>query len=56
MVGVNESSLRESLSTSAGINPSKLAEMLMNAGFDAAGIAAFAQDGVPDTAIAAVAV
>lgn len=54
MVGVDEGALRQGFQ-SAEVNPSKLARMLMDAGFSPAELARFAQDGVPDTAIAVIA-
>jgi hypothetical protein len=54
MVGVDDSALVRAFQ-GADLNPSKLATMIMAQGFSPADLRFFAQDGVPDTAIAIIA-
>lgn len=48
LAGVSDSTLGRSLQSSASKNPTKLAQLLMEYGFDPA---SFSQNGVPDTAV-----
>lgn len=54
MVGVDDSALVRAFQ-GADLNPSKLATMIMAQGFSPADLSRFAQNGVPDTAIAVIA-
>ena len=53
IAGVDESTLREHFK-SAGLEPSKMAESLVEKGFEGAGLTAFAQTGIPDLALAGI--
>lgn len=53
ITGIDPSTLRYAFST-GGKTTSKLAETLMQYGFDSGGISAFGQTGVPDTAVAII--
>jgi hypothetical protein len=53
LVGVDESSIREALSC-AGFTMSKIAQKLMEQGFDGAGLTSFSKNGIPDIAIATI--
>lgn len=54
MVGVTQQTLSEHFQGDS-LNASKLAQMLMDAGFGGDSLRLFAKDGVPDTAIALIA-
>ncbi|MCY6492133.1 hypothetical protein [Leptolyngbya sp. GGD] len=54
MVGVSQPTLTEHFQGDR-LTPSKLSQMLMDAGFTGDSLARFAQDGIPDTAIAIIA-
>ena len=54
IAGVDQESVRKALKTGADLEPSKLAESLVEKGFKGADLTAFVQTGIPDLALAGI--
>ena len=54
IAGVDQSSLSHTLKTGEGLEPSKLAESLMEKGFEGEVLAEFSKTGIPDLALAGI--
>ncbi|MCU0552044.1 MAG: hypothetical protein MUC48_22125 [Leptolyngbya sp. Prado105] len=54
IVGIDQSSLTQSLKSAEGLKPTNLVEMLIDQGFSGEGISRFTRDGIPDRALSII--